>query len=284
MLRDDEKGGLRALAGDLGVSRSVDSSAYAHTNVGATSCKAPEVLFARHGDVLKYKPQPVDVWGAGVLVYQMVIGETPLPKTFREDPEETLSTSTPEGQEHALPGARPGMQVTSVDQLEPMQESPDRPLDTPSGLRQVPHTGNASELTEIEEQILMLQARKAALLHPAVGLSLQVAAHSQMQITREEEYASARPTTCIPSREALCKLIPQLDVEKGVVYPCLSSIRQISQHVAMDVIKIAAEEGHLSNVKLRVLWKTAMRPCLTAWMLTCIKACTTLCSDCPQEC
>lgn len=52
----------------------------------------------------------------------------------------------------------------------------------------------------------------------------------------------------------------------------------------MDVIKIAAEEGHLSNVKLRVLWKTAMRPCLTAWMLTCIKACTTLCSDCPQEC
>ena len=69
MLRDDEKGGLRALAGDLGVSRSVElavySSAYAHTNVDATSCKAPEVLFARHGDVLKYKPQPVDVWGAG---------------------------------------------------------------------------------------------------------------------------------------------------------------------------------------------------------------------------
>ena len=62
MLRDDEKGGLCALAGDLGVSRSVHSSAYAHTNVGAASCKAPEVLFARHGDVLKYKPQPVDVW------------------------------------------------------------------------------------------------------------------------------------------------------------------------------------------------------------------------------
>lgn len=44
--------------------------------------------------------------------------------------------------------------------------------DTPSGLWQVPHTANASELTEIEEQILMLQARKAALLHPVSTLRL----------------------------------------------------------------------------------------------------------------
>lgn len=29
----------------------------------------------------------------------------------------------------------------------------------------------------------------------------------------------------IAAAEALCKLIPQLDVEKGVVYPCLSSVR-----------------------------------------------------------
>ncbi len=37
----------------------------------------------------------------------------------------------------------------------------------------------------------------------------------------------------------------QAEVQSGVspIY------RQISQHVAMDVIKIAAEEGHLSSVK-----------------------------------
>ena len=40
-------------------------------------------------------------------------------------------------------------------------------------------------------------------------------------------------------------LIYQAEAQSGVspIY------RQISQHVAMDVIKIAAEEGHLSSVK-----------------------------------
>ena len=48
--------------------------------------------------------------------------------------------------------------------------------------------------------------------------------------------------------EALPALITADGLARGECYPDISRAREISIHVAMETMKAAAEEGHLSNV------------------------------------
>ena len=66
--------------GDLGLSKYFKSSeSRLKTNCGSPCYSAPEVLRGN-----RYKPQPVDLWGLGIILYCMVCGELPF-EDERED-------------------------------------------------------------------------------------------------------------------------------------------------------------------------------------------------------
>ena len=59
--------------GDFGLSKYFKSSDVRFkTNCGSPCYSAPEVLRGN-----KYKPQPIDVWGIGIILYTMICGELP---------------------------------------------------------------------------------------------------------------------------------------------------------------------------------------------------------------
>ena len=50
--------------------------------------------------------------------------------------------------------------------------------------------------------------------------------------------------------EALPSLITKEELKDGRVFPSMENIKSISAHIACEVIKAAADEGHISNTFL----------------------------------
>src|SRR5207253_984526 len=81
---------------DFGISRVITVNAYSNTISGTPWYMAPESFNGK-------RTVQTDVWGMGVILYELLAGKLPFPQKMRHELHEAISTRQPEPLSQAIP-------------------------------------------------------------------------------------------------------------------------------------------------------------------------------------